>query len=140
MSRKSSTKKKRDIKSTNSVQAQPERVTRTSPVDRPINVGDADFDREVSNSEVPVLVDFWAPWCMPCRMVGPVVEEIAGEFEGRLHVAKMNTDESPVTPGQFGIMGIPTLILFKGGEEVERLVGVQTKHALVKKLGPHLDR
>jgi len=103
-----------------------------------LHVGDSDFQAEVLEADLPVLVDFWAPWCMPCRMVGPIVEEIAREYDGRLVVAKMNTDENPATPGQLGIMGIPTLILFKEGKEVERVVGVQPKQALLKKFEAYL--
>ncbi|MGQ9568115.1 MAG: thioredoxin [Anaerolineae bacterium] len=100
---------------------------------------DATFDEVVLGAELPVLVDFWAPWCMPCRMLAPTVEEIAREYRGRLIVAKMNTDENPATPGKFGIMGIPTLILFKNGQEVDRVVGVRPKQALLKQFAPHLQ-
>ncbi|MGQ9457727.1 MAG: thioredoxin [Anaerolineae bacterium] len=104
-----------------------------------VHVEDATFDEVVLGAELPVLVDFWAPWCMPCRMLAPTVEEIAREYRGRLIVAKMNTDENPATPGKFGIMGIPTLILFKNGQEVDRVVGVRPKQALLKQFAPHLQ-
>jgi len=103
-----------------------------------LHLEDATFDEVVLGAELPVLVDFWAPWCMPCRMLAPTIEEIAREYAGRLIVAKMNTDENPATPGKFGIMGIPTLILFKNGQEVERVVGVRPKQALIKQFEAHL--
>lgn len=104
-----------------------------------VQVKDANFDEVVLKADLPVLVDFWAPWCMPCRMLAPTVEEIAREYQGRLIVAKLNTDENPSTPGKFGIMGIPTLILFKDGKEVERVVGVRPKQALLKQFATHLQ-
>lgn len=104
-----------------------------------VHVEDATFDEVVLGAELPVLVDFWAPWCMPCLMLAPTIEEIAREHRGRLIVAKMNTDENPATPGKFGIMGIPTLILFKNGQEVDRVVGVRPKQALFEQFAPHLQ-
>jgi len=89
-----------------------------------------DFDAEVLKSEAPVLVDFWAPWCGPCRMVALVVEEIAQEFAGRLKVGKVNVDENRTLASKYGIMSIPTLIIFKNGQEVERLIGYQSKGEL----------
>ena len=88
-----------------------------------IHVTDQDFEREVLQSEVPTLVDFWAPWCAPCHVIAPAVKEIAKRFSGRIKVAKMNVDESPMTPGRYGIMGIPTVILFKDGKIVDRILG-----------------
>ncbi|MBS1261838.1 MAG: Thioredoxin 1 [Calditrichaeota bacterium] len=90
-------------------------------------VSDATFDDVVLKSDKPVLVDFWAPWCAPCRIVSPIVEEIAQEFEGKLSVAKVNTDENPARANSLGIRGIPTLILFKNGEEADRVVGAMPK-------------
>ncbi len=103
------------------------------------HVNDNTFETEVIKSEMPVLVDFWAPWCGPCRMVGPIVESFATKYEGKLKVCKMNTDESPDTPGRYGIQGIPTLIIFKAGKEVERMVGAAPEAALSAKIAPHLS-
>jgi thioredoxin 1 len=101
---------------------------------KPIEIGDQDFGTRVLNADKPVLVDFWAPWCGPCRMVAPVLEELAGEFGDRLTIAKVNTDEHQETAFRFGIRGIPTLILFQGGREVERIVGALPKPALQARL------
>ena len=88
---------------------------------------DANFKSEVLDSHLPVLVDFWAEWCGPCRMLAPVVEKIAKDYAGKLKVGKLNVDDNPDTPGQFGIQGIPTLLLFKSGELVQRIVGYQSE-------------
>jgi thioredoxin 1 len=100
----------------------------------PLHVTDATFQKEVLESKLPVLVDFWAPWCGPCRMVGPIIEELAGDYDGRVVVAKVNTDENAATPGQYGIMGIPTMIVFNGGKEVERMVGARPKKSIAERL------
>jgi thioredoxin 1 len=97
-------------------------------------VTDATFDQDVIKSEAPALVDFWAAWCGPCRAMSPVVDQIAEQYAGRVLVAKMNVDENPQTPARLGIMGIPTLILFAGGEEADRVVGVARKAVLESKL------
>ena len=86
---------------------------------------DANWQSEVLDSPTPVLVDFWAPWCGPCRMLAPTIEKLAGEYQGRVKVGKMNTDQNVDTPGNLRISSIPTVILFQGGQEVSRLVGVQ---------------
>jgi thioredoxin 1 len=86
-------------------------------------LSDASFEAEILHSSTPALVDFWAPWCGPCRVVGPIVEELAQQYQGRIKVAKMNVDDNPVTPSKYGIRGIPTLILFKNGEAVDQIVG-----------------
>ncbi len=97
-------------------------------------ITDATFNESVLKSDIPVLLDFWAPWCGPCRAVGPIVDELATEYEGKVFVAKMNVDENPETPGKFGIRAIPTLIIFKNGEVVEQVTGAVTKDVLKEKL------
>jgi len=103
---------------------------------KPIAVDDANFQSEVLSSDRPVLVDFWAIWCGPCKMIAPIVEELASEYEGKLKVAKMDVDANPRTSMQFGI---PTLIVFKGGQVVEQIVGAVPKRHLVEKVTPHLN-
>jgi len=88
------------------------------------------FDAEVVKSDVPVLVDFWAPWCGPCKMIGPMIEEMSGEFEGKAKIGKVNVDDNQELAGSFGIRGIPTILLFKGGEVVNQFVGVKPKEEL----------
>lgn len=95
---------------------------------------DADFDAEVMSSNIPVLVDFSATWCGPCKILAPVVDEIAGDFEGRLKVVKVDIDGAQETASRFGIMSVPTLMVFKGGQEIGRTVGAQPKAAIVKQL------
>lgn len=95
-------------------------------------VTDSGFETDVLGSDKPVLVDFWAEWCGPCRMIAPSVEAVAEEYAGKAGVMKMNVDENPTVPNQFGIRGIPTLILFKGGQEQERIVGAVSREALAK--------
>jgi thioredoxin 1 len=106
----------------------------------PIEVSDETFQDEVLNSDKPVLVDFWADWCGPCRMIAPHVKAIAGEYDDVLKVAKLDVDENPAIPGRYGIVGIPTLMLFKGGEVVERITGALPKDRLVAQILPHLDK
>jgi thioredoxin 1 len=99
-----------------------------------LQVTDDSFDDEIINSDLPVMVDFWAEWCGPCKMVGPVVEELAQEYEGKIKMAKMDVDKNRQTPVRFGIRNIPTLIMFKGGEVVQTIVGAQTKNQLDEEL------
>ncbi|MFW2366577.1 MAG: thioredoxin [Desulforhopalus sp.] len=98
--------------------------------DKVVQVTDADFD-SIVKSEQPTLVDFWAPWCGPCKAIGPVVEDLAVEYDGKVTIAKMNVDDNPATPGKFGIRAIPTLILFKSGEVVDQITGSVGKSQLV---------
>ncbi|WP_332248508.1 MULTISPECIES: thioredoxin [unclassified Desulfovibrio] len=93
-------------------------------------VTDATFESLVLKSDLPVLLDFWAPWCGPCRAVGPIIDELAKEYEGKVRVVKMNVDENPATPTKFGIRAIPTLVVFKNGETVEQITGAVTKVAM----------
>ena len=102
--------------------------------DNVITATDANFEQEVLNASMPVLIDFWASWCGPCRMIGPIVEELAEEYKGRLLVAKMNVDENTNTPAQYGIRGIPALLFFKNGELVDQIVGAVPKGQLVKNI------
>jgi thioredoxin 1 len=92
-----------------------------------LNVTDDDFDQQILKADLPALVDFWAAWCGPCRTVGPVVEELAGEYAGKIKVAKLNVDDNKQTPGKYGVRGIPTLMLFKNGEVVDQIVGAVPK-------------
>ena len=104
----------------------------------PVAVTDETFEAEVIQAELPVLTDFWATWCPPCKMIAPVLEEIAAEYAGQLKVAKLDVDTNPRTATQFGVMSIPTLILFKSGQAVERLVGAMPKRTLLARITPHL--
>ncbi len=106
----------------------------------PLHISDAEFKGKVLDSQLPVVVDFWASWCGPCRMIAPFVEEIAKEYSGKAVVAKLDTDANPMTPMQYGIMGIPTLIFFKNGKEVDRLVGAAPKQMIARKLDAVLTK
>jgi thioredoxin 2 len=101
---------------------------------KPLVVTDATFAVDVERAPLPVLVDLWAPWCGPCRMVAPVLEELAGEMAGRLLVAKLNVDENPATAARFGVSSIPTLLLLKGGREIDRIVGAQSKPEIARRV------
>ena len=106
---------------------------------KPIEVTDANFDTEVIKSDKPVLVDFWAEWCGPCRMVAPIVEELAKEYNGTLKVGKMDVDSNPQVSMQYGIRSIPTLLVFKGGKVVEQVVGAVPKRISTEKVSKHLN-
>lgn len=105
-----------------------------------IDITDSEFNDRVLNSDLPVVVDFWAPWCGPCRMIAPILQQLAQEYEGRLVVAKVNTDENPLRAQQYGIMGIPTMLFFDKGKEVDRAVGALPKPALRTKFEELLAR
>ena len=99
-----------------------------------LQVTDENFEQEILKSNIPAMVDFWAEWCGPCKMVGPVVEELAKEYEGKVKIGKMNVDENRQTPAKFGIRAIPTLILFKDGQVAQTIVGAQPKSAIEEEL------
>jgi len=103
-----------------------------------IHSSDAAFEADVLKSELPVLVDFWAAWCGPCRMISPLIDELAQTYKDKLRVVKVNVDENRTVPAQYGIMGIPTLLLFKGGEMKESIVGVVPRNKLVDAVSKHL--
>ncbi|MGB9594211.1 MAG: thioredoxin [Anaerolineae bacterium] len=103
-----------------------------------IHLTDANFDQEVVQSSLPTLTDFWAAWCGPCKMIAPIVEQLAQEYEGKMKVTKLDVDQNPTVATRFGVMSIPTLILFKNGQPVERIVGYMPKEKLVERLKPHL--
>ncbi len=104
-----------------------------------IKLNDKNFKQEVLESELPVLVDFWADWCFPCRMVAPTVEEIAKEYEGKLKVGKLNVDESPKTAGEYSVMSIPTFLIFKNGKPIDSLIGALPKPMLEKAIKKYID-
>jgi thioredoxin 2 len=108
--------------------------TPLSGSNKPVTVTDATFAAEVERSPLPVLLDLWAPWCGPCQMLAPVLEELAEEMAGRVRVAKLNVDENPRTASRFSVRGIPTLLVLKAGQEVDRIVGVQPKAEIARRL------
>jgi len=106
---------------------------------KPVEITDQNFQQEVLESPIPVLVDFWAVWCGPCRVIAPVVEELAQEYDGRLKVGKLDVDHNPNTAAQYGIRSIPSLMIFKGGEAVDMIVGAVPKQQLVSKIEQHVS-
>jgi len=106
---------------------------------KPITVNDANFQDEVIQSDKPVIVDFWAIWCGPCKMIAPTIEELATDYDGKLKVAKMDVDSNPQTAMKYGIRSIPTLLIFKGGQVVEQIVGAVPKRQLIDKVTSHLS-
>ncbi|MBA3014880.1 MAG: thioredoxin [Proteobacteria bacterium] len=99
--------------------------------DKVLHLNDTNFEAEALNGALPCLVDFWAPWCGPCKAIGPVISELAAQFDGKVKIAKMNVDESPATPGKYGIRAIPTLILFKDGKVIDQVTGAVGKAQLL---------
>ncbi len=104
----------------------------------PLEITDANFAVEVEKSDIPVLLDFWAVWCGPCKMIAPIVEELAGEYQGKAKIGKVDVDNNPGIAGKFGIRSIPTLLLFKGGQVVDQIVGAVPKGHIVDKLNSHI--
>jgi len=109
-------------------------------MDKPVILSDQTFEEEVLKADLPVLVDFWAPWCGPCKMIGPIIEELAREYAGKIKICKLNVDENGATATQYGVFSIPTLILFKDGTMVDRMIGFHPKAKLVEKLAAHVKR
>lgn len=100
--------------------------------DKVMHISDSEFDSKVLQGDLPCLIDFWAPWCGPCKAIGPMIDELAEEYDGKLRIAKMNVDDNPATPGKYGIRAIPTLILFKDGEKVDQITGAVGKTQLTE--------
>ncbi len=101
-------------------------------------LNDSNFEDEVIKSDVPVLIDFWAEWCAPCKLIAPIVEEIAGKYEGKLKVGKLDVDSNPQTAMKYSIRSIPTLLVFKGGEPVDQIIGAVPKNDILQKVEPHI--
>ena len=104
----------------------------------PIHVTDDSFEQQVIQADLPTIVDFWAEWCVPCKRIAPILEEIAAEYEGQLKVVKLNVDENLTTAGKYGVMSIPTLLILNGGEPVDRIVGYRSKDYIMDKIKPYI--
>jgi thioredoxin 1 len=115
-------------------------MTEEATMTKPIHVSDRTFDAEVLTSDIPVLADFWAEWCGPCKTIAPILEEIAEEYDGELKIAKLDVDENSHTARRYGVKSIPTLILFRNGQLVESLVGAMPKEQLLSRIRPHLAK
>jgi len=105
----------------------------------PVEITDANFEQEVEKSEIPVLIDFWAVWCGPCKMIAPIVEKLAGEYQGKVKIGKLDVDNNPGVAGRFGIRSIPTLLIFKGGKKVDEIVGAVPEPLITSKLNAQLN-
>ena len=103
-------------------------------MNEPISIGDDNFEQVVLQAKTPVLVDFWAPWCQPCRMIAPILDELAEEYSGRVNITRLDVDQNPKTAAKYSIMSIPTLLIFKNGEPVSNIVGLRTKEELKRSL------
>lgn len=105
---------------------------------KPVTITDQNFETEVLKSDLPVLIDFWAVWCGPCRAIAPIVEQLAGEYEGKVKIGKLDVDENPDTAVKYGVRSIPTLLLFKNGQVVDTIIGAVQKNVIVHKITPYI--